>query len=176
MGESIVVVGAGVAGLTLSHELCERNTVHLVEKEPTVGGLARSFKYNNFVFDIGPHRLHTEDDLVLGFINRILGNEKTVIKMRSSVYLDGKYHDWPLRPNTILKLKPSTMLKTLFDLIHRKKTEINSFEDYIKAKYGETLYTLFLKNTPKNSPTRPAIKCTSAGLKAVLIERSLTGG
>ena len=54
--ESIVIVGAGVCGLTLAAKLLEAgvpNPVVLIEKESRVGGLARSFSYGDYIFDIG---------------------------------------------------------------------------------------------------------------------------
>jgi len=140
-----IVVGAGVAGLTLAHQLSQVDNVCVVEKEHNVGGLARSFKYGEFVFDIGPHRFHSEDQVVLDYVKKILADDATIIKRKSGVYLDSKYHDWPLRPNTLLKLKPWVTIKTLFDLIKNRDSEILSFEDYIKVRYGDTLFNHFFK-------------------------------
>ena len=42
----VVIVGAGVAGLTLGLKLAEAGVpVVILEREKTVGGLARSFSY-----------------------------------------------------------------------------------------------------------------------------------
>ncbi|MBU0755569.1 MAG: FAD-dependent oxidoreductase, partial [Planctomycetes bacterium] len=54
MGNSVVVVGAGVAGLTLARKLTDQgiDTV-IVECEDHIGGLAYSYKYDNgAVFDV----------------------------------------------------------------------------------------------------------------------------
>ena len=63
----VMIVGAGVAGLSLGHELvCAGHDVTLVEILPEIGGLARSFRYGDFCFDMGPHRFHTDDARVEG--------------------------------------------------------------------------------------------------------------
>ena len=51
----IVIVGGGVTGLVTAHILSEQNQpVIVVEKLATLGGLARSFRYDNgYVFDCG---------------------------------------------------------------------------------------------------------------------------
>ncbi|MEQ1729307.1 MAG: FAD-dependent oxidoreductase, partial [Vicinamibacterales bacterium] len=58
---SITIVGAGVAGLTIGHQLRQQYQVTVVERNDVVGGLARTWHYGDFHFDVGPHRFHTEN-------------------------------------------------------------------------------------------------------------------
>jgi protoporphyrinogen oxidase len=51
----ILVVGAGLSGLTVASQLCHDHEVIVLEKEAEVGGLTRSFRYGSSTFDIGPH-------------------------------------------------------------------------------------------------------------------------
>jgi len=150
--KSIVIVGAGVAGLTLAYKLLKSGvqySVILVEKEDRVGGLARSFTYKNgkesFTFDIGPHRFHSDDKEVVDFILEILGDDYIEIDRHSSVWMYDHYHDWPLKINTVFKLPFWLMLKSTFDLLRKKTAKTESFEDYIIEKYGKTLYLVFFK-------------------------------
>ena len=58
----IFILGGGPAGISLSHYLSEleiKNT--LIEARNNVGGMARSWEWNNFIVDTGPHILHTDD-------------------------------------------------------------------------------------------------------------------
>jgi protoporphyrinogen oxidase len=153
-----VVVGGGVCGLTLAYELSKRRNVLVVEREGEVGGLARTFRYGGFSFDIGPHRFHTTDAEVLDFINSVLKEDKTLIGRKSGVHLDGKYFDWPLRPATLASLPLGTTLAAVKDLFTRRSGKIESFEDYIEAKYGHTLYDVFFRGyTAKFVLTDPAL-------------------
>jgi cytochrome b involved in lipid metabolism len=44
----IVIIGAGISGLTVAHELAERgHEIHIYEKGNTIGGMARSVRINN---------------------------------------------------------------------------------------------------------------------------------
>jgi len=52
----VVIIGAGLAGLTLSLELCRLGIKPiLLERQKFCGGLATSIPYNNYKIDIGPH-------------------------------------------------------------------------------------------------------------------------
>ena len=144
--EEITIVGAGIAGLTAGYLLSQRGyKVIVIEREDRVGGLARSFYYDDFVFDIGPHRFHTDDQEVLTFIEDVLGEKKIVIPRSSGVWMFGKYHDWPLNWRVLFKLPPAIILRTVWDLFFKKTYGGDSFEDYILSRYGKTLYDVFFK-------------------------------
>ena len=61
---SVLIIGAGPAGLTAAAELVESaaaSAVTVLEKDPTyVGGISRTVRYKNFRFDIGGHRFFTK--------------------------------------------------------------------------------------------------------------------
>ena len=141
-----VVVGAGVAGLTIAHQLITQgHPVTLVERDPFVGGLGRSWHYGDFHFDVGPHRFHTENPRVAGFIKDILQEEALEIPRLSGARMFGKFHEWPLRPSVLLAMPFGLMIRCGIDLLHRPKVEGESFEADVLNKYGRTLYEIFFK-------------------------------
>jgi len=142
----IIVVGAGIAGLTLAYKLTEAGKeVVLVEKENAVGGLSKSFKYGDFTFDIGPHRFHTDYKEVMDFILFVLKDDKIIIPRSSGVWIFDKYFDWPLKRNSILHMPIWIMIKAGIDLFMKRKSKSDSFEGYILSRYGKTLYNLFFR-------------------------------
>jgi protoporphyrinogen oxidase len=144
----VVVVGGGVAGLVTAHLLAESGAqVVVVEKFERVGGLARSYNYEGFVFDCGPHRFHTENPNIKAYIDRVLGNDVTAFPRKSEVYFEGSYYRWPLHPKNLIQLPPHIAAKAAFDLAINgyKKYEGGSFEDYVLRQYGPTLYENFFK-------------------------------
>jgi len=153
-GRPVVVVGAGIAGLTAARELTRRGVpVLLIERLFEVGGLARCFRYGDFTFDIGPHRFHTYSERALGLIREALGERYVLIDRCSSVYLFGRYHTWPLGTSSIFRLPPTVLLRCLGDLLRGRRggkgdetpEDDQSFKDYIVNRYGPTLYEVFFE-------------------------------
>ncbi|MCK4776735.1 MAG: FAD-dependent oxidoreductase, partial [Actinomycetia bacterium] len=143
----IVIVGAGIAGLTLAYLLSQEkdNEIILVEKEQTVGGLARSFQYDDFIFDIGPHRFHTDFPDVINFIKEILNDDYIIIERKSGARMFDEYLDWPLKINAVFKLPIHVLFSLGKDLFRQKEQKNNSFQKYILSHYGKTLYHIFFK-------------------------------
>ena len=67
----IVIIGGGLAGLSTAFHLGERE--HLVlERESEAGGLCRSRRVGDFVFDYTGHLLHLRDPEIIGLVDRLL--------------------------------------------------------------------------------------------------------
>lgn len=143
----VVIVGAGVAGLTLGVKLAEAGvSVVLLEREATVGGLARSFSYENgATFDIGPHRFHSDSERVKQFVFDVLGDDYHWIHRNSTLFLFGKYLPWPMTLANVFSLPFPLLMQAGFDLFLRRKARTDSFEDYIVERYGRVLYRTFFQ-------------------------------
>jgi len=148
----VVIVGAGVAGLTLADRLLasgRSSRVTVVEREEAPGGLARTFRKDGFCFDIGPHRFHTSDAMVEAYLLEILGDEHVTIPRASSVYMAGKYLNWPITLRAVLGLPAPVILRSLLDLFTRRPSSDAgqvSFADHIIARYGRNLYEYFFRS------------------------------
>lgn len=60
---TVVILGAGAAGLTAAYELLKKEKeikVILIDKNSSVGGMCRSINYKNNLIDIGGHRYFTK--------------------------------------------------------------------------------------------------------------------
>ena len=143
------MVGAGVAGLTLAERLCAGGgcEVTILEGEDAPGGLARTFTREGFGFDIGPHRFHTSDTTVQSYLLEVLGSEITAIPRASSVYLAGRYQDWPLSLGGVTRLPLSMLLPSALDLLRVGTGGTPaSFADHIISRYGRNLYRHFFRD------------------------------
>ena len=59
----VVVLGAGLAGLSCAYELSKAgHTVTVVEKENDVGGIGISWQKNGYWRDYGPHHFHSRNE------------------------------------------------------------------------------------------------------------------
>lgn len=144
----VVIVGAGVAGLVTAHLLAEAGAeVVVIEKLPIVGGLARSFHYDDFVFDCGPHRFYTANPNVSNYLDRVLSRHGTFFPRKSEVFFKGKYYGWPIKPQNLMQLPPGLAGKSFVDLAVNGFKEYGdlTFEDYILRQYGPTLYEHFFR-------------------------------
>lgn len=176
-GKPDVIVGAGVAGLTLADRLASSGAKVLVlEREDSPGGLARSFEIDGFFFDIGPHRFHTSDCEVEAYVLDVLAGSYEVIPRASSVYLGGRYHSWPLSLSGLVKLPPGMLLRSVPDLFSRKRRDSGlSFADHIVSRYGRNLFSFFFEGYTAKFTGLPAESLhpdwAAAGVDRAVIDR-----
>ena len=62
------VIGAGLTGLVTAYELRKNNfIVEIIEKDSSVGGLAKSINWNGEEVDLGPHIYHSPDQDIIDY-------------------------------------------------------------------------------------------------------------
>jgi protoporphyrinogen oxidase len=178
---TIVVVGAGLTGLTIASELAARGrAVTVVERDGAVGGLARTFRHGERFFDVGPHRFHTDDARLRDWIAGVLQGELTTIRRSSAVHAFGRLHDWPLRPRVLTRLPAGILARASLDLLRRSAGGGESFEAEMKARYGATLYAAFFEPyTRRFLDIDPALLHRDwgrAGVDRAVIDRRVRAG
>ena len=102
-----IIVGGGPAGLAAAYRLTRRagQTVTLLERAPTFGGLAAGLRHGDYLLDFGPHRLHpATDPEVLADLHSLLGDELQVRPRTGRIRLNGHYLPFPVGPRTVLGL------------------------------------------------------------------------
>jgi protoporphyrinogen oxidase len=174
------IVGAGVSGLTLSHELVKAgHQVVLIERDDRVGGLAKSFSYNKIhTFDTGPKRFHTTDPEVINFLNEISDGSLQKINRKSVIQFKKKFFDWPLTSRAIFSLPITICSKAFFEIVFSKKKEAKNYEDLILNRYGKTLArSFFYPYTEKFLRTQTSIihkDWAEVGVNRTAIDRKVT--
>ena len=104
-GKSIVILGAGVTGLTAAWALSRsyHGKVVVLEKEAAVGGLAATFTRNELSFDLGSHRLHEGyDPEVDSLVKDLCGDDLLRRERRGLMYLGGRALLYPPSPFDII--------------------------------------------------------------------------
>ncbi len=148
--KKIVVVGAGVTGLYSSLELLRRgHKVVLIEARSKVGGMAQSIKDKGFIFDVGSHVIHTNNQKYKGFIMDLLGDDLLVKNITAKSYFDGKFHNFPPIIRDIFEFPPGKALKIFFALcagyINRYRKKKPSFEEQMKFLAGNDFYKTYFE-------------------------------
>src|SRR5277367_3613945 len=89
----IFVIGAGPAGLTAAYCLTkETPSVIVIEKDPVyVGGICRTVRYGDFLFDIGGHRFFSKSSEVVELWNEILPGDFITRPRLSRIFYGGKF-------------------------------------------------------------------------------------
>lgn len=126
--EIILIVGAGVSGLTAAYKLAQAGEkCLLVEKSDKIGGMCRTYNVDGITFDLGPHLFfHNPDSAPEQFMYDLLKDEETVLKKSSySIYVSGKYWKQPVKPWHLL-LYPLQYKKDFF-LSRLSKGKENQF-------------------------------------------------
>ena len=147
----VVVLGAGLAGLSAAYDLCKAgHRVTLLEKEGFAGGMACSWKVGPYWLDHGPHRFHSREQKIVDLFYEVLDNEVVIRDRMSRIYMQGKFFDYPLKAMNVLKsLPPRLMVKAMADymgirvLQWFKKIPDDNFENWVLKRFGRTLYEMF---------------------------------
>ncbi|MDH5542003.1 MAG: FAD-dependent oxidoreductase [Nitrospinota bacterium] len=148
-----IILGGGLAGLSAAHLLSKSSAnITLFEEGETVGGLARTIEHNRFRFDLGGHRFITRNKRIMDFVSSILNDSYLTVPRKSSIYMFGKYFDYPLRPaNAVFGLGLRTTLQILGDYIAATAMngiapkEIRSLEDWVVSRFGRKMFNLYFK-------------------------------
>ncbi len=110
MNKKIVVIGAGISGLTSAYLLSKKGfDVKILEKRNSVGGSIESVIENGFLFDRGPNSA-LETTPVIGQLIRELELEPELLyasKLANKRYIlrDNKLHSLPMSPQGLIKTK-----------------------------------------------------------------------
>ena len=86
-----VILGAGIAGLSLASFL--RRKTLILEKQPVVGGLSRSYRFDGVSYDIGPHIIFSKNKEVLGLHTSMI--ETNQIRRSNKVVYKGRFVKYP---------------------------------------------------------------------------------
>jgi len=151
---NVIVIGAGIAGLSTAYRLMELGYNHLIllEALDSVGGLSRSIKYDGYTFDLGPHQIHTENKVVIDFLEKVLKEDLMILNKKASHLFFGRYLNYPLGIKDILFCLPlyisapcflSFIKQTIKNLFIKKKED--SCESWIISHFGKKMYEIYFE-------------------------------
>lgn len=150
-----VVVGAGLAGLTIAERIAndKKEKVLVVEKRGHIGGNIYD-SYNEdgiLIHNYGPHIFHTNDKEVYDYLGRFTG--WTDFWHRVLTQVDGNLIPMPITLETINQLYNCNMTPDEMEKFISEKAvpmdEIKTSRDVALSKVGEEIYQKFFENYTK---------------------------
>ena len=150
MAKTVLVIGAGPAGLACASTLVDRGLEPVVlEASPHVGGMARSTQLWGHTVDLGPHRFFSSDPTVVAFWHRHVGGDHVMVNRVTRILYDGKFFDYPLKVGNALKnLGPARAFAAVLSFVGartRRAKELDSLEAWITDRFGRVLFETFFK-------------------------------
>ncbi len=147
----VFVIGAGPAGLTAAYCLTKQaRPVIVIERDPIdVGGISRTVKYKDFLFDVGGHRFFSKSQEIVALWHEILPDDLIPRPRLSRIYYNGKFFSYPLKAfEALLKLGVVTSTACMLSYAYAKAfpvAEPRTFHDWVRNQFGERLFQIFFK-------------------------------
>ena len=151
--DKVYILGGGVTGLALAYELLKRGqSIEIIEKSDTVGGLAKTLLWKGRPIDMGPHIYHTPDKDIQEYWE---DEFKGLFHERdhwSKNLRDGEFFDYPISREFIDSLPKKVKDQINSDLDNHNPDALakaTSYHEYINALAGSTLQEMFFIRYPE---------------------------
>lgn len=149
--QKIAIIGAGISGLSTAHFLKSKYNVVIYEKENTPGGLIRCNEINGSLFHTcGGHVFNSKRQDVLDWFwsEFSLDTEFSKADRNSVVLMDnGIEIPYPIE-NHVYLLDSDTQKRFIKDLLYinqNNNIKPKNFEEFLKGRFGKTLYNIYFK-------------------------------
>jgi protoporphyrinogen oxidase len=148
--DRIAIIGAGVSGLSVAHFLKDRYAVTIFEKEERPGGLIKCNRVNGSLFHTcGGHVFNSKMQNVLDWFWHEFTHDEFMKADRNAIVLMDNEQAIPYPIENHMYLFNSDVQKNFIDdlitLTKNEEKQPKNFEEFLKGRFGETLYSLYFK-------------------------------
>jgi protoporphyrinogen oxidase len=148
-GMKIGILGSGLSGISSAYFLRDEETIdsiELLDKEPEIGGLCRSFALDGVYYDIGPHILFSKNTEILQLMVGLLGENVRKHRRSNKILYKGALVKYPFE-NDLFSLSEEQRIYCLNTFLH------NPYESYVPqnllqyflSTFGEGITNLYLR-------------------------------
>lgn len=153
----VAIIGAGVSGLSTAHFLKDRYDVTIFEKEDHPGGLIKCRRVNGNLFHTcGGHVFNSKRQDVLDWFWSMFIREEEFSKAErnSCVFMDEKPLVVPYPIENHIYLFDKNIQKSFYEDLEEidkikgldpKFTDYDSFGNFLRWRFGKTLYDLYFE-------------------------------
>lgn len=148
MSSPVVVLGAGLAGLSFAHHV--GRPVTLLERESDVGGTARSHQRGAFVFDVTGHWLHLKDAELRTWLLGLMDGELQTVARHAEIHSHGVRTPFPFQANTY-GLPLGVVAECVLGYFRAREARqaqptrrVGSFDDFIRMRMGDGIARHFM--------------------------------
>ena len=145
------IIGAGPAGIAAALELTDHSVrdVVIVDKQKTVGGLARTEEFAGARFDVGPHRFFTKNAEINRMWHATLKEDFIPVRRMTRIFYKDHFYSYPINGMEVLGnlglVEAGRALLSYAAASAAPKKDLLTFEDWITKKFGRKLYEAFFK-------------------------------
>lgn len=146
MSPSVVIIGAGPAGLSAAYHL-EQDNFLILEADTDPGGLCRSFEFGGTVFDLGGHAFFTRHEEIRDLVRELCPVEIYEQPRQAWVYSHGTYVRYPFQSH--LHGLPTDVVRDclvgLMEVARNGDSPPANLADWISHTFGSGIRDHFLE-------------------------------
>lgn len=153
--KKVVIIGAGLTGLSCAWHLGSNWTYEIYEKEKTAGGLCRTIEQDGFLFDFTGHLLHFKRPEIQKLVFTLLKKNYIKHNRNSWIYSCDTFTRYPFQANTYglpLAVRRECVLEFIKTCIDKSGSKTNkthspqSFYHWVIQHFGRGIGKHFLFN------------------------------
>ena len=145
----LTILGAGLSGISLAYFLQDNPNIEkidILEKDDSIGGLCRSIKKGNYIYDIGPHILFSKNKKILAQMISFLEYGKNNLIRSNQIIYKNKYIQYPFE-NDLSKLPKEDLqycIQSFINNPYREMPATNMLQFFLKT-FGEGITNTYLR-------------------------------
>ena len=141
--KKILIIGAGITGLSTAYFLKKKSTILEIEKEP--GGYCKTIKKDGFIWDYSGHYLHFKSSFVPKLM-KVFFNRKELLKVKkkTKIFIKDKYIDYPYQQNFYKSSFRDLIVGSISYIFRSRKLKSSNLKNQLLKNYGKFICENFL--------------------------------